>query len=91
MYKRQYNVTLSGLGDGAHSIEIRVAGDYYNLNGDIDGNYICESNITVVVDSQTEPSTTVPEFPFFFIFTLFLGIFLVTIFSKKRICLKAYN
>jgi hypothetical protein len=47
-YNRQYNVTLSGLVNGAHLIKIRVAGDYYGPEG---GNYDCEGNATVIVDS----------------------------------------
>jgi hypothetical protein len=47
-YKRQYDVTLSGLGDGMHLIKIRVAGTYY---GPGSGNYDCEGNATVIVDS----------------------------------------
>lgn len=47
--KRQYNVTLSGLVDGAHFIKIRVAGDYYGP-GPEGSNYDCEGSVTVIVD-----------------------------------------
>jgi hypothetical protein len=47
-YERQYNVNLSGLGDGMHLIKIRVAGTYY---GPGSGNYDCEGSATVIVDS----------------------------------------
>jgi hypothetical protein len=63
-YERQYNVTLSGLGDGMHLIKIRVAGTYY---GPGSGNYDCEGNTTFIIDDQTTPSPnptqtpTVPE------------------------------
>lgn len=46
LYKHQYNVTLSGLGDGAHLIKMRVAGDYY---GPVGGNYDCEGSVTVMI------------------------------------------
>jgi hypothetical protein len=47
-YERQYNVNLSGLGDGIHLIKIRVAGTYY---GPGSGNYDCEGSVTVIVDN----------------------------------------
>jgi len=50
LYSRQYYVTLSGLGDGAHFIKIRVAGDYYGP--DYEGlNYDCQGNVSFVIDS----------------------------------------
>ena len=63
LYNRQYNVTLSGLGDGAHSIKIQVAGDYYGP-GPEGGNYDCEGNATIIINHQTEPSpTSFPTLP----------------------------
>ena len=53
--KCQYNVTLSGLEDGAHSIKIRVEGDYYDPKG---GNYDCEGSISVIMDT-TPPVVTI--------------------------------
>jgi len=41
LYSRQYNVTLSGLGEGSHFIKIRVAG----------GNFDCEGNVSFIVDN----------------------------------------
>jgi hypothetical protein len=49
-YERQYNVTLSGLGDGMHLIKIRVAGTYYGP-GPKDKTYDCEGSVTVIVDN----------------------------------------
>jgi hypothetical protein len=47
-YVRQYDVILSGLGDGTHLIKIRVAGEYY---GSSSGNYDCEGNVSVIIDT----------------------------------------
>ncbi len=55
LYKRQYNVTLSGLGDGVHFIKIRVAGEYYGPKG---GNYDCEGNASVRIDT-TPPKVSI--------------------------------
>jgi hypothetical protein len=44
--KRQYNVTLSELGDGVHLIKIRVAGEYYG-----GGSYDCEGNASFIFDT----------------------------------------
>jgi hypothetical protein len=60
LYSRQYNVTLSGLGDGAHLIKIRVAGEYYGPDG---GNYDCEGSVTVIINDQTNLSPTTKPFP----------------------------
>jgi hypothetical protein len=48
LYNRKYNVTLSGLGDGAHFMKIRVAGDYYGPGG---SGYDCEGNVSVIIDT----------------------------------------
>jgi len=45
-YERQYNVTLSELGDGVHLIKIRVAGEYYG-----GGSYDCEGNASFIFDT----------------------------------------
>jgi hypothetical protein len=45
-YNRQYDVALSGLGDGAHFIKIRVVGDYGS-----GGNYEWEGNASIIVDN----------------------------------------
>jgi hypothetical protein len=63
LYKRQYNITLSGLRDGSHFIKIQVAGDYYgpDLEG---GKYTCEGNTTFIIDDQTGHSpTSFPTLP----------------------------
>jgi hypothetical protein len=51
LYKRRYDVTLSGLGDGTHLIKIRVAGDYYG-SGYSGGSYDCEGNVSVIIDNN---------------------------------------
>lgn len=70
LYNRKYNITLSGLEDGSHSIKIRVTGEYYGPNGSpgigvgITGNYDCEGSATIIVDDQTKLSptpTTTPQ------------------------------
>jgi hypothetical protein len=48
-YQRQYDVTLSGLGDGTHLIEIRIAGEYDSYYGV--GNYDCEGSVSVIIDT----------------------------------------
>jgi hypothetical protein len=45
-YERQYNVPLSGLGDGVHLVKIRVAGEYYG-----GGSYDCEGNASFIFDT----------------------------------------
>ena len=45
-YVRQYDVILSGLGDGVHLIRIRVAGEYYGY-----GSYDCEGNVSIIIDT----------------------------------------
>jgi hypothetical protein len=58
MYRRTYNVTLNGLGDGPHFIKIRVAGDYYGLDGGKNGGYNSEGNATIIINNKTATSPT---------------------------------
>jgi hypothetical protein len=51
-YSRQYNVTLSGLEDGSHFIEIRVGGEYFSAYGLEGGNYDCEGNVSFILDNK---------------------------------------
>lgn len=61
LYNRKYNITLSGLEDGSHTIKIRVTGDYYGPDP-LGGIYLAEGNATFLIDRQTltspEPNTT---------------------------------
>jgi hypothetical protein len=92
LYKCQYNVNLSGLGDGAHFTKIRVAGDYYGP-GPEGSNYNCEGNVTFIIDDQTTPlpnptqTPTVPELQTWAI-PLLLGLMLATagllVYHKKH-------
>jgi hypothetical protein len=59
-YERKYNVTLSGLEDGAHLIKIRVAGEYYGPNS---GNYDCEGSVSFMVDQYPAETPTKTESP----------------------------
>ena len=48
LYNRKYNLTLSGLGDGAHFMKVRVAGEYYGPGG---SGYDCEGNVSIIIDT----------------------------------------
>jgi hypothetical protein len=50
---------------------------------------IPENNNSPTLTSN--PSPTIPEFPFVVVLSLFVVILLITLFVKKRLCLKAYN
>ncbi len=57
LYNRKYNVKLSGLEDGSHSIKIQVTGDYYGPDP-TGGTCLAEGNATFLVDHQTLTSPT---------------------------------
>ncbi len=84
-YQRQYNVTLNELVDGTHSIEIRVAGDYYGP--DLEGEkYNCEGNITAIINDLTiTPSPSVPEFSWLTILPLLLAIPIALVIFRKTV------
>jgi len=83
-YERQYNLTLSGLRDGVHLIEIRVVGDYY---GPGSGSYDCQGNATFIINDQplTSPSPSVPEFSWLTILPLLFAIPIVLAVIRKTV------
>ncbi len=48
IYKREYQLTISGLREGSHVMKIRVSGNYYDYGG---SDYDYEGNVSFTVDN----------------------------------------
>jgi hypothetical protein len=92
LYRRQYDLTLSGLGNGTHFLKIRVEGEYYmtpkpgvwGLSGK---NYVCEGNATVIVDEPAPTLTQVFVAGIALVCTIIACIAIAVLYKRKRISL----
>ena len=83
LYNRRYNVTLSGLEDGSHSIEIRVAGEYYGP-GLSRGIYLAEGNTTFLINHQTLTSPELNVLVVVILILLIIVSVVLLIFKLKK-------